>query len=94
MASKKSKKAAEMLAAKNSNLKIVDTPLDYIPVYVKSGTTLPLVSEIKQNTVQGLKSKIMLKNFGSEAVGYLYIDDGLSLDFKSGKYAGCKILYK
>ncbi|QDH79991.1 glycoside hydrolase family 31 protein [Echinicola soli] len=65
----------------------VDTPINYLPVFVKGGSILPLQSPISHTAEKhdGILRLHVYKGEGTSS--YLhYEDDGLSLDYKNGDY--------
>jgi alpha-D-xyloside xylohydrolase len=64
----------------------VGVPLEQIPVFVKSGSILPL-AEITQNAGDPASRNIEARVYGGGANGYaLYEDDGVSLDYRKSVY--------
>ena len=74
-------------AAKGMNEPILITPkLDQLPVYVRAGTILP-VQPLVQSTSETPSGPLTLRVFpGDGCHGTIYQDDGISFDFRGGKY--------
>jgi len=67
------------------------TPVDTIPVFAKAGAIIPMQPEMKY-TDEKLVSELTLDIFpGANSTFDLYEDDGLSLDYKQGKFSLTKI---
>jgi len=68
----------------------ISVDLGSIPMFVKEGSVIPLSKEIGVNSYTTISSGVELLAFGEKAEGLLYMDDGISKDYKNGKFA----LYK
>ncbi|MHA2357467.1 MAG: glycoside hydrolase family 31 protein [Candidatus Heimdallarchaeaceae archaeon] len=66
----------------------ISAPLDYLPVFVKAGSIIPYIEEEIQFTEEIYTNKISLRVYpdGSNAKGFIYLDDGNSLNFEKGDY--------
>jgi alpha-glucosidase len=63
---------------------VVDAPLNKIPVFVKSGTILPI--DPIRSFISGPSERIALRVYGGRTgTTDLYIDDGISFDYEHGK---------
>jgi len=63
----------------------VTQPLDRIPVYVKSGTLLPLAKPVQRFTPETVY-ELTVHVFGDAPAPFvLYEDDGMSLDYEKGR---------
>ena len=63
-----------------------DTPLDLIQVFVRDDRIIPVSKEVGENVEQTTASGIEFLIFGKNAEGQLYLDDGVSLDYRKQKY--------
>jgi alpha-glucosidase len=76
-----------------SGIHVVETPLERLPVFVKSGAVIPM-----QSLVQSLQEKpeetLDLHVYNGEGEFNFYEDDGLSYDFENGKYSQRQISVK
>lgn len=64
----------------------VKPSLDLLPVYVRGGAVIPM-EPLVQSTMQKPDGPLELRVYpGPDCHGALYDDDGLSLDYKKGKY--------
>lgn len=68
-----------------SRIIAVKPTLEIIPVYIKYGSIIPMRTRFNNN-YEPLNEEIELKIYGETAKGYLYIDDGATLDYQNGKY--------
>jgi alpha-glucosidase len=68
------------------------TPLERIPIYVRSGAIIPM-APVSQYDGQGTLDRLTLEMYPADQPGMftLYEDDGLSWDYLSGGY--CKTAY-
>ncbi len=65
----------------------ISAPLDYIPIFVKSGSIISLRKEVKSNTVENTNVPFEFKVIGGrDSLGLLYIDDYLSTKYESGEF--------
>ncbi|WP_297633295.1 glycoside hydrolase family 31 protein [uncultured Clostridium sp.] len=60
-------------------------PLNEILIFVKEGSVIPIYKE-KYFNMENKPKEFYLKIFGAEATGKLYNDDGISMDYKKGKF--------
>ena len=70
----------------------IEIPVDLgsIPMFVKEDSVIPLSKEIGVNSYTTISKGVELRTFGEKAEGLLYMDDGVSKDYKNGKFS----LYK
>jgi alpha-glucosidase (family GH31 glycosyl hydrolase) len=62
-------------------------PLDRMPVFVKGGAIIPMQTNMQYSDQRPLDT-LVVDVYGSQAGSFnLYEDDGISLDYKTGKYA-------
>ncbi|MBN1412631.1 MAG: DUF5110 domain-containing protein [Spirochaetales bacterium] len=67
--------------------RIVDAPIDVIPVFVRRGAVIPMIQTI-QSTRDYPLQKIILNVYPALRIsGSLYIDDGITYDFTKNKYS-------
>lgn len=72
------------------NINVV-TPIDTIPVYAKAGAIIPMQPEMKYVSEKPV-NEITLDIFPGKSSSFdLYEDDGLSLDYQTGKFALTRI---
>jgi alpha 1,3-glucosidase len=74
----------------------VNAPLDKIPVFQRGGSIIPRKIRVRRSSVQMEVDPITLfiaLDGKNGATGELYLDDGKTYDYKSGKYAYRKITY-
>ncbi|MEN8908163.1 MAG: glycoside hydrolase family 31 protein [Clostridiales bacterium] len=64
---------------------VADTPIDSIPLFVKSGTILPL-NPIMNYTNEKIVESLDLEIFPGDGEYQMYEDDGISFDYKLKKY--------
>ncbi len=65
----------------------VKAPLDYIPIFVKSGTVLPFLANKVQSTEEISSSNINLVIYDhKKATGEIYLDDGWTMGYKNGDF--------
>jgi alpha-glucosidase (family GH31 glycosyl hydrolase) len=68
-------------------------PLDRMPVFVKAGAIIPMQANMQYSDQRPLDT-LVVDIYGSQAGSFnLYEDDGVSLDYKSGKYAWTPIAF-
>ncbi|MCX6143687.1 MAG: DUF5110 domain-containing protein [Ignavibacteriales bacterium] len=68
-------------------------PLDRMPVFVKGGAVIPMQTNMQYSDQRPLDT-LIVDVYGSQAGSFnLYEDDGVSLDYKSGKYAWTPIVF-
>jgi alpha-glucosidase (family GH31 glycosyl hydrolase) len=68
-------------------------PLDRMPVFVKGGSVIPMQTNMQYSDQRPLDT-LVVDVYGSQAGSFnLYEDDGVSLDYKSGKYAWTPIVF-
>ena len=73
-------------AATNFKPVIVEPALDALPVYARGGSILP-VAPLTQSTMEKPDGPLTLRVYvGDNCKGTLYQDDGVSYDYKQGKY--------
>ncbi|KAL6042271.1 Glycosyl hydrolase [Balamuthia mandrillaris] len=69
----------------------VEAPLDFLPLFVLSGTVLPTRKAAGINVVetdkQEMEYKVYRQDEEEKCEGRLYVDDGESCDFEKGEYA-------
>ncbi len=63
----------------------IDAPLDEIPVFVRENSMIFRTDPMNYLFEKG-KMNLYVDIYGQKAAGYLYEDDGETLDYKSGKY--------
>lgn len=64
----------------------VHPKLDVLPVYVREGSILPMQGLV-QSTSEKPTGPLMLRVYpGSDCRGSLYLDDGISFDFRKGEF--------
>jgi len=68
----------------------VDCPLGCLPAFVREGAILPL-ADIMQSTDEYADSAITFQVYGQNASGTFFEDDGISHDYKVGKYNEWKL---
>jgi alpha-glucosidase (family GH31 glycosyl hydrolase) len=62
-------------------------PLDRMPVFVKAGAIIPMLPNVQYSDEHPLDT-LVVDVYGSQAGSFnMYEDDGVSLDYKTGKYA-------
>ncbi len=73
----------------------VEAPLDKLPLFVRAGTVLPL-DELPSYDWGDKEENIITAHCYSGADGYLnlYFDDGISNNYRQGKYSEVEIVYK
>ncbi|WP_406683269.1 DUF5110 domain-containing protein [Seonamhaeicola sp. MEBiC1930] len=76
----------------NQNV-IVDAPLDETPVFVKSGTILPIGPKVQHANVRTKKPSFIVVYPGKDAEYTLYLDDGESYNYEQGTYSEIKFSY-
>ncbi|EFC50504.1 glycoside hydrolase [Naegleria gruberi] len=67
----------------------VEAPLDHLPVFVKGGSVIPMRQTHAQSVYDLHLVDLTFKSFGSIVTSqqnYLYLDDGISLDYENGLY--------
>ena len=68
-------------------------PLDRMPVFVKAGAIIPMQTNLQYSDQRPLDT-LVVDIYGSQAGSFnLYEDDGVSLDYKSGKFAWTPIAF-
>lgn len=66
-------------------------PLETIPVLAKAGAIIPLQrEEITKNSTENPKDMVIIICTGENGEFVLYEDDGISMDFKSGRWVGTR----
>ncbi|KAL9648637.1 hypothetical protein ABK040_016268 [Willaertia magna] len=73
----------------------VDAALDSIPIFVRSGTIIPMRSKSADSVYELHLVPIEYKVFGNadpEVKNYLYLDDGISLDYEKGEFGLYEII--
>lgn len=69
----------------------VETPLEKLPIFVRSGAIIPMQEEVTKDDNQPYGT-VTLDIFPGEAGSFsLYEDDGLSEEYKTGNYAFTKL---
>ncbi|MGC8544580.1 MAG: TIM-barrel domain-containing protein [Athalassotoga sp.] len=63
----------------------IDAPLDEIPIFIKENSMI-FKTDPANYIFEKEKMNLYVDIYGQEAVGYLYEDDGETLDYKAGKY--------
>ncbi|GFZ81641.1 glycosyl hydrolase family 31 [Paenibacillus marchantiophytorum] len=70
----------------------VQAGLERIPVFVKSGSVIPMTPALPHVPASGTRVPLELVHFGAEpGEGLLYEDDGESFDYEAGKYTWRKL---
>ncbi len=70
----------------------IQAPLSVIPIFIKEGSIIPMITKEIQNTEEMLNSEIDLLIVGKNyAEGEIYLDDGQSKAFEKGEYEYIKI---
>ncbi len=64
----------------------INVDLATIPIFVKSGSSIPLAKKVGITAKETLNSGIEIRNFGANPKGYLYLDDGSSLSYRKGEF--------
>ncbi len=65
----------------------VQPKLDEIPIFVKSGSLIPMLSEKSKNTTLTPETELVIRHFGPGAgSGWLYEDDGESYEYEKGQF--------
>ena len=66
----------------------VEARIDYIPVFVKDGGIIPMMSPRLHSPVAGEKVDLEIRYYGTKPGNYhLYDDDGESYDYENGEYS-------
>jgi alpha-glucosidase len=69
----------------------VSAPFDKLPIYVRSGSAIPLIEKCI-SVPQSLIKQLVIKVYPSRSIsGNLYIDDGESYAYKNGDFSFLKI---
>ena len=63
----------------------VDAPLDWMPIFVRAGSVLPM-APVVQHTGEWPPSALCLHIYPGDGESWLYEDDGHSLAFQSGEF--------
>ncbi len=74
-----------------------ECPIDKLPVYVKAGSMIAMQSPVQSTSempVDTLQIHLYKSKDASDLVWDYYEDDGVTYDFKDGKYFGRKMIYK
>jgi len=72
----------------------IPTPMDKIPVFIRGGMIVPMKERIRRASSMMRNDPytiVIALDEKGEAAGELYIDDGHSLDYQSGRYIYSKI---
>jgi len=67
----------------------VKTPLDHLPIFVRGGGIIPMRSVATSSVYDLHLVSMEYKSFGKKIdslTNYLYLDDGVSLDYENGEY--------
>jgi alpha-glucosidase (family GH31 glycosyl hydrolase) len=68
-------------------------PLDRMPVFAKGGAVIPMQTNMQYSDQRPLDT-LVVDIYGSQAGSFnLYEDDGVSLEYKAGKYAWTPIVF-
>lgn len=74
----------------------IDSPIEILPIFIKCGYVIPMLSEIPESTMTLTREKLKLFIAEPTSVGTytseLYEDDGLTEDFHKGKYQHTEFL--
>ncbi|EAX95621.1 Glycosyl hydrolases family 31 protein [Trichomonas vaginalis G3] len=80
------------------NEKVKSDEISKYPVYLREGKILPLFSTVTKNTHETLRSSdidlVIALNEEGTAKGRLYLDDGISYNYKNGEYLYVELSYK
>lgn len=63
-----------------------DSPLDYMPLYVKSGSIVPFYTSIEKHVNTRIPMEIQIFS-GEDGTFDLYEDDGNSMEYRKGNYS-------
>ena len=67
---------------------------DYIPVFVKAGTVLPLSSGYAENAQKALKSDLEIRVYaGTDGAYQLYEDEGTDYNYQKGGYSCIRLFW-
>lgn len=67
---------------------------DYIPVFVKAGTVLPLSSGYAENAQKALKSDLEIRVYaGTDGAYQLYEDEGTGYNYEKGGYSCIRLFW-
>ena len=67
---------------------------DYIPVFVKAGTVLPLSSGYADNAQKALKSDLEIRVYaGTDGAYQLYEDEGTDYNYQKGGYSCIRLFW-
>lgn len=67
---------------------------DYIPVFVKAGTVLPLSSGYAENAQKALKSDLEIRVYaGTDGTYQLYEDEGTDYNYQKGGYSCIRLFW-
>ena len=67
---------------------------DYIPVFVKAGTVLPLSSGYAENAQKALKSNLEIRVYaGTDGTYQLYEDEGIGYNYEKGGYSCIRLFW-
>ena len=67
---------------------------DYIPVFVKAGTVLPLSSGYEENAQKALKSDLEIRVYaGTDGTYQLYEDEGTDYNYQKGGYSCIRLFW-
>ncbi len=64
----------------------VEVDLSTIPLFVKSGSSIPLAKEVRQNAESTFATGIEIRNYGEDPKGLLYRDNGKDLTYRQGNF--------
>lgn len=66
----------------------IPAPIDYLPLFIREGTIIPVINAEIQYTEELYNEKIdlLLAPKENQAEGQIYLDDGATLEYKKGDY--------
>lgn len=65
---------------------IIDVDMTTIPIFVRSGSSIPIAKEVRANARETLATGVEVRNFGTDPKGVLYQDDGESMSYLNGDF--------
>lgn len=66
----------------------IEIPVErgYYPLFIKGGSAIP-ITIVERNTEDSIKNEIFIEIYPEKKIeGYLYIDDGISIDYENQNY--------